>query len=63
MGGACGTHGEIKLIRFLMGKPEGKTTLERQRHRWEDPIKIRLECGGGINWIDWLRIGTSSGLL
>ena len=29
MGGACGTHGENKLIRLLVGKSEGKTTLGR----------------------------------
>lgn len=63
MGGTCGMHGENKLIRLLVGKPEGKTTLGRHWRRWEDPIKIRLECGGGVNWIDWLRIGSNSGLL
>lgn len=63
MGGACGTHGENKLIRLLVGKPEGKTALGRHWRRWEEPNKIRLECGGGVNWVDWLRVGTSSGLL
>jgi hypothetical protein len=52
VGGACGTHGGKKLIRLLVGKPEGKTTRGRHWRRWEDPIKIRLECGGGVNWID-----------
>jgi hypothetical protein len=27
----------------LLGKPEGKTSLERYRRRWEDNIKINLK--------------------
>jgi hypothetical protein len=27
---------------FLVGKPKGKRTLERQRRRWEDGIKMDL---------------------
>jgi len=27
----------------LVGKPEGKTLLGRQRHRWEDNIKMDLQ--------------------
>jgi hypothetical protein len=36
-----------------VGKPEGKTSLERPRHRWIDNIKMDLvEIGlGGIYWI------------
>jgi hypothetical protein len=30
-----------------MGKPEGKTKLGRHWRRWEDPTKLRLECGEG----------------
>ena len=26
--------------RFLVGKPEGKRSLRRPRHRWEDNIKM-----------------------
>ena len=37
-----------------MGKPEGKRTLGRPRHRWEDNIKMCLEEVGwkGMDWID-----------
>jgi hypothetical protein len=37
-----------------VGKPEGKRTLGRPRHKWGDIIKILLgEIGwGGIEWID-----------
>jgi hypothetical protein len=41
--------------RVLVGKPEGRRTLGRPRHRWEDNIKIDLQevgWGGGIDWID-----------
>ena len=37
----------------LVGKPEGKSTLGRPRHRWEDNIKMDLQevrCGG-MDWI------------
>jgi hypothetical protein len=43
-----------------MGKPAGKRPLGRFRRRWEDNIKMDLqEVGyGGMDWIEWLRIGT-----
>jgi hypothetical protein len=31
------------LYRVLVGKPEGKRPLERQRCRWENGIKMDLE--------------------
>jgi hypothetical protein len=39
----------------LVGRPEGKGSLGRSRHRWEDNIKLNLmEIGtDGTNWI-WL---------
>ncbi|PNF26869.1 hypothetical protein B7P43_G16264 [Cryptotermes secundus] len=49
--------------RILVGEPEGKGPLGRQRPRWEDSIKLNLRevrCDG-IDWID--RIGNSEGLL
>jgi hypothetical protein len=41
------------VYRVLVGKPEGKRSLERPRRRWEDGIKIDLrEIGwGGVKWI------------
>jgi hypothetical protein len=50
----------------LVGKPEGKSPLERRRRRWEDEIKIDLrEIGWRGVWsgFTWLRIGTVGGLL
>jgi hypothetical protein len=45
--------------RILVGKPEGKRPLGRPRRRWVDNIKMDLgEIGS-----NWLRIGTSGGLL
>ena len=41
--------------RVLVGKPEGKRPLGRQRHRWEDNIKMDLqEVGGGRG--DWMEL-------
>jgi len=41
------------VYRVLVGKPEGKRTLGRPRHRWKDNIKTDLQkvgCGG-MDWI------------
>jgi hypothetical protein len=40
--------------RILVGKPEGKRLLRRQRRRWVDNIKIYLreKRWDGVNWID-----------
>ena len=50
MGGVCSTHwGEVRHIRVLVGKPEGKRPLGRPRYRWEDNFKMDLQevgCGG-----------------
>jgi hypothetical protein len=38
---------------FWWEKPEGKRALQRQRHRWEDGIKIVLKVigWGSVEWI------------
>ena len=41
------------MHRVLVGKREGKRTLERPRRRWEDNIKMNLqEVGGGGDWME-----------
>jgi hypothetical protein len=43
MGMACTTNWEKRnAYRILVGKPEGKRPLGRQRHRWVDNIKMNL---------------------
>jgi hypothetical protein len=44
---------ERKVYKVLVGKPEGKTPLGKQRLRWEDGIRMDLrEIGlGGVDWI------------
>jgi hypothetical protein len=53
--------------RILVGKPEGKRPLGRQRRKWVDNIKMdfREIVWDGMDWTGsiWLRIGTSGGLL
>jgi hypothetical protein len=40
---------ERNVYRVLMGKPEGKRQLRRQRRRWEDGIRMDLrELTGGV---------------
>jgi hypothetical protein len=40
MGMTCSTNGEKgNVYRILLGKPEGKKPLGRQRRRWVDNIK------------------------
>jgi hypothetical protein len=53
VGETCGTHGGRGVYRVLVGKPEGKRSLERPRRRWEDNIKMDLReiRIGGANWI------------
>jgi hypothetical protein len=66
MGRACSTQGDKRnAYRILVGKPEGKRSLGRSRHRWEDSIKIDLrEIGwGGIGWIDLSQERTGGRLL
>jgi hypothetical protein len=38
----------------MIGKPDGKRTLGRPRHRWMDNIKMDLREIGcdGMDWID-----------
>jgi hypothetical protein len=47
LGERRGTH------RILVGRPEGKRTLGRPKHRWEDNIKMALQEveWGGVDWI------------
>jgi hypothetical protein len=54
-GRACSADGEEKgVYMVLVGKPEGKRSLGRPRHRWEDNIRMDLqEIGVGCgNWIE-----------
>ena len=45
--------------RVLLGKSEGKRSLERPRHRWEDNIKMDLrEVGCGC--MDWIELAQDS---
>jgi len=41
--------------RVLVGKPEGKRSLGRPRHRWEDNIKMDLQEVGGDHG-DWMEL-------
>ena len=36
----------------LVGKPEGRRTLGRSRHQWEDNTKMDHEIGGRVDWND-----------
>jgi hypothetical protein len=48
---ACMGEGR-NVYRVLVGKPEGKGSLERPRRRWKDGIKMDLrEIGWGVEWI------------
>jgi hypothetical protein len=54
--GACSAvGGGERRVQGLVGKPEGKRPLGRQRRRWEDNNKMNLqevECGG----MDWIQL-------
>jgi hypothetical protein len=53
------------VYRVLGGRPDWKRPLVRPRSKWEDNIKMDLREIGidGRTGFDWLRIGSSGGLL
>jgi hypothetical protein len=53
MGGSCIANGEKNAFRLLVGKPEGKRPLGRQRCGRVDNIKMDLEeiGWGGVDCI------------
>jgi hypothetical protein len=55
---------ESKMYKVLVEKPEGKRPLGRQRHRWENGIRIDLGelAGRVLSGFSWLRIGASGWL-
>jgi hypothetical protein len=55
MGMKCSRKGrEKEAYKILVGKPKGKTSLDRPRRRWVGNIMIDLrEIGwNGMDWID-----------
>jgi hypothetical protein len=46
--------GKRNAYRILVGKPEGKRPLGRQRRRWMDNIKMDLREIGwdGVDWVN-----------
>jgi hypothetical protein len=55
MGGTCSAYGrEERRVQGLVWKPEGKITVGRTRHRWEENIQMNFqEVGcGGMDWIE-----------
>jgi hypothetical protein len=55
MGRACSTNGEKRnAYRILVGMPQEKRPLGRQRRGWVDSIKMDLREIGwdGVDWID-----------
>ena len=55
MGEDRGVH---RVYRVLVGKPEGKRPLGRQRRRWEDNIKMDIQK---VGWGAWGLDGVGSG--
>ena len=62
---ACSTYGKRRgAYGVLVGKPKGKRTFGRPRHRCKNNIKMDLR---DVGWETrtgsiWLRIGTGGGL-
>jgi hypothetical protein len=51
--------------RVLVGRPEGRRSIGRPRHRWRDNVKMDFQEVGWGTWAElmWLRIRTGGGLL
>jgi hypothetical protein len=63
MGGTCNTHGRgKKFVQNFSRKPERKRLLIRPKRGWEDNIRMGL-AEIGRESVDWLRIGSSGGVL
>ena len=44
---------ERGVYKVLVGKPEGRRTLGRPRHRWVDNIRMDIQ-EVGCGYIDWI---------
>jgi hypothetical protein len=53
------------VFSVMVGKPEGRRSLGRNRRKWENNIKMDLQDLGVGVWTvsSWLRIGTGGGRL
>jgi hypothetical protein len=50
------------VYRVLVGRPEGKRSLGRPRHRWKDNIKMDFRQIG-IDGANWIRLAFVSTLM
>jgi hypothetical protein len=54
--------GEVRNVyRVLVGKPEGKRSLERPSRRWGDGIRMNLREIGWGAWSDFILLGIATG--
>jgi hypothetical protein len=56
MGGACSTHWEItNTYKTVIGKPVGKRSLARPRHRLKSNVRINLRA---VAWevLGWIHL-------
>jgi hypothetical protein len=57
-------RGEGNTYRILVGEPEGKRSLGRPRHRWEDKFKVGFKrnmggCGPYSSGSGWQQVAAS----
>jgi hypothetical protein len=57
----AGVGEERKVYRVLVGTPEGRRPLGRQRRRWEDGIRMDLREIGLGEGVDWIRLAQDRG--
>ena len=67
IGRSCCMYGQRRSVhRVLVGRPEGRRSLDRPRRRWKYIIKIDLyevSWGGAWTGLIWLRIEAGGGHL
>ena len=54
-GGACGRRGEEECMKSFVGNPEGKSSLGKPQHKWENNVRMYLKVKG-CESVEWIRV-------
>jgi len=54
-GGTCGRRGEEECMKGFVGNPEGKCSLRKPQHKWENNVRMYLKVEGWES-MEWIRV-------